>query len=134
MNVRTSITRGGAIAIASLTLVAISAAPASAHYLDIKPPGGEPKTQWVGGPTLNQAKGKGLIPGGPTGEDLLSPAHGKGLNSACAALRANGNAAASIYGPPGQGVIDFLIGEGVLPEGTTQGCGHGEFVFPDPED
>jgi hypothetical protein len=96
--------------IAVLTLLAALAGPAGAHNLVVDPPGdSEPKSGWVGGPAL-PGQGQGLIPGGPGGEVLLAPAHGGGLNQACTAMRAQGRAAADIYGPPGPG-----------------GCPHGTF-------
>jgi hypothetical protein len=83
------------------------AAPASAHILVVNPPGGETKVNWVGGGAL-PGQGQGLVPGGPTGSYLQSPAHAKGLNQACESIRSNGQAAADIFGPP-----------------TPAGCPHG---------
>jgi hypothetical protein len=85
----------------------VSAVPASAHVLVVEPPGGDVKVGWVGGGPL-PGQGKGLVPGGPTGSYLQSPAHAKGLNQACESIRANGQAAVDIFGPP-----------------TPAGCPHG---------
>ena len=84
---------------AGLTLAA--AAPASAHVLVVDNGQGEPKVQMVGGgPLPDSATGKGLVPGGRDGAYLQSPAHAKGLNSACTALRENGNGVVDMWGPP----------------------------------
>jgi hypothetical protein len=90
--------------LAGIVLVlAMMAAPAAAHVLVVDPPGkGEPTGGWVGGPAL-PGQGKGLIPGGPAGDYLQSPSHGKGLNTACHALRAHGRSAVDIFGPGGPG-------------------------------
>ncbi len=90
-----------------IVTTAAMAAPAGAHVLVVDPPGGETKVVWVGAGEL-PGKGQGLVPGGPTGSYLQSPAHAKGLNAACEALRANGSAVVDIFGPP-----------------TPAGCAHG---------
>lgn len=87
-----------AFAVVTVTGAAL-AAPAGAHILVVDPPGDDEKVVWVGAGEL-PGKGQGLVPGGPTGSYLQSPSHAKGLNSACEALRANGRAAADIFGPP----------------------------------
>ena len=75
--------------------------PASAHILVVDPQGeGDGTVQWVGGPVGLDANGKGLVYGGPDGDELMPPSHEKGLNNACEAQRANGKSAASIFGPP----------------------------------
>lgn len=94
------------LAVVIITSVGL-AVPASAHVLVVDPPGGETKVGWVGAGAL-PGKGQGLVPGGPTGSYLQTPAHAKGLNNACEALRANGQAAVDIFGPP-----------------TPAGCAHG---------
>jgi hypothetical protein len=93
-----------ATAVATIVAVlALLAGPAAAHERVVDPPGNaEPKVGWVGGPAI-PGNGEGLIPGGPGGEVLLTPAHAKGLNQACEAVRAQGRAAADIYGPPTPG-------------------------------
>ena len=83
--------------------------PASAHVLVVSPQGeGEGTVQWVGGPVGLDANGKGLVLGGPTGDQLMPPSHVKGLNNACETIRANGNGVVDIFGPP-----------------TPAGCEHG---------
>ncbi len=81
-----------------VALVAALASVAWAHTLTVTTPSGQEKQVWVGALAL-PGQGKGLIPGGPTGEWLISPSHGKGLNVACEALEANGNGVADIRGP-----------------------------------
>lgn len=86
-----------------LLVLAMMAAPASAHVLIVDPPGAdEPKSVWVGGPAL-PAEGNGLYLGGPTGTDYLPPSHDKGLNVACEVQRQRGNSAADMWGPPNPG-------------------------------
>jgi hypothetical protein len=92
------------VVLASLVSVGVAlgvALPASAHVIVVQPPGHEaPVVEgWTGGPAL-PGKGKGLIPGGPTGSYLQSPSHAKGLVTSCEALRANGNGVVDIFGPP----------------------------------
>lgn len=92
--------------IGTLTAVGLTltmSAGASAHYLHIETPDGETHHHWVGGPAL-PGQGAGLIPGGPTGQDTIAPAHEAGLVKACEAIRANGNGVVDIFGPyiPGQ--------------------------------
>jgi hypothetical protein len=99
-----------AVAVIALLVVTVGASPAAGHVLVVDPPGAaDTKVGWVGGPAL-PGQGQGLIPGGPGGEVMLTPAHGGGLNQACASIRSQGNAAADIFGPPGPG-----------------GCPHGTF-------
>jgi hypothetical protein len=100
--------RIGVVITAMVLGLGLMVGPASAHVLVVSPPGAdEPHVGWVGGGEL-PGQGEGLVPGGPTGESMLAPAHAKGLNSACEALRAHGNAAVQIFGPP-----------------TPAGCPHG---------
>jgi hypothetical protein len=109
----------GAIA---LLWVGAFATAASAHYIEVNPPGkAEPKSGWAGGPAPLPGQGKGLILGGPNGDWPMTPAHAGGLNQACHSLRDNGNGVVDIYGPPAHGV---------LPEGFTSGCAHGEVIPP----
>jgi hypothetical protein len=91
----------GVILTTMLFTIGLMAGPAAAHILVVTPPGadGPANVGWVGGGEL-PGQGKGLVPGGPTGSYLQSPAHAKGLNSACEALRSNGQAAVDIFGPP----------------------------------
>jgi hypothetical protein len=97
-------------ALVSLVLIMALASPAAAHVQVVDPPGkDDAKVGWVGGPAL-PGHGQGLIPGGPTGEVLLTPAHAGGLIQACEAIRSQGQAAVDIWGPPGPG-----------------GCAHGTF-------
>lgn len=85
-------------AIGVLALAAMFAFPASAH-VQVNDHGHG--SGWVGSPAEGiPGKGKALVPGGPTGQTTLSPAHVKGLNTACEALKAHGNAAVQIFGPP----------------------------------
>lgn len=104
------IRRLSVLAAATLMVLGMIAGPAAAHILVVNPPpeghGPSMKAQ-VGGGQL-PGIGKGLIPGGPTGSYLQSPAHGGGLNTACESLRANGNEVVDIFGPP-----------------TPAGCPHG---------
>lgn len=98
-----------AIGAAVLLVLAMMAGPAAAHILTVDPPGAgdgppagpfEPGS-WVGGGTLpSEAQGNGLIPS-PFG--LQPPSHATGLNSACEALRENGNGVVDIFGPGGPG-------------------------------
>lgn len=85
----------------AIMMVGLMAGPAAAHILVVTPPGhDEAITGWVGGgPLPEQAKGQGLIPGGPTGEITQPPSHGHGLNTACEAIRGN---------PSGAGVVDIF--------------------------
>ena len=90
--------------LATLLLVGMLAAPASAHSLTMDPPGegdgADPQGQespfpgvWVGGPLLGEFdpenRHPGLIPGGPGGEFLMPPSHDGGLNTACESLEVN---------------------------------------------
>lgn len=88
---------------ATLFALAMMAGPAVAHHLVVDPPGGGEgpgEAIWVGGgPLPEQAQGQGLIPGGPTGAFLQSPAHDSGLNAACENLRDHGNGVVDIHGP-----------------------------------
>ena len=113
----------GIVAAATVLSVTALAGPAAAHFIDINPPGNaEPKSGWVGGPVPLPGKGQGLVLGGPQGDALMTPAHEKGLNRACEALRRNGNGVVDIYGPPHQSA---------LPPGLISGCPHGS-VIPAP--
>lgn len=78
------------------------AGPAAAHVIVVSPPGGGTGHQgWVGSPAEGiPGQGNGLVLGGPTGETVLSPAHVKGLVTACESIRGQGRAAANIFGPP----------------------------------
>ena len=110
---------------ALLFLVGPLAVGASAHFIEVNPPGNSgPKGGWVGGPVPVPGKGQGLVLGGPDGQQMMTPAHNKGLNQACESLRANGNGVVDIYGPPPHEV---------LPPGFTSGCAHGEVIPPPPE-
>ncbi len=117
--------RGRVIVVTCAAMLAVSSAPAGAHYIDIDPPGkGERKTGWVGGPALpEKARGKGLVEigGGPDAGRMQTPAHGKGLNQACNSLRENGNGVVDIYGPPHHSQ---------LPDGVQSGCAHGTVIPP----
>ena len=86
------------------------AGTASAHVRVVDPPGvGEPAGGWVGSPADGiPGVGEGLVLGGADGQTTLSPSHAGGLNTACLALRAGGQAAVDIFGPP-----------------TPAGCNHG---------
>lgn len=87
----------------TVLVLALMAAPATAHILVVDPPGaGQPAGGWVGGPALS-GQGKGLIPGGPEDAYLQSPSHVKGLNTACYALREHGRSTVDIFGPGGPG-------------------------------
>lgn len=95
--------RMAALAAATMLALATMATPASAHILVVDPPGaGDPAGGWVGGPAL-PGQGQGLIPGGPGGDHLQSPAHAKGLNTACHVQRTNDSSAVDIFGPGGPG-------------------------------
>lgn len=84
----------------SAVLLMVLAIPAGAHNLTVTPPGtGEAQHFWVGGGAL-PGDGQGLIPGGPTGEFMLAPAHGGGLIMAC---EMNGSRVVDIRGPGGPG-------------------------------
>ena len=94
---------------AMLLTLGLLGGPAAAHHLVVDPPGaGEGPSAgpldpggWVGGPLGVPGKGQGLNhEGGPTGEDTITPAHHKGLNSACESLRQHGNGVVDIFGPP----------------------------------
>ena len=90
--------RAFAATLSTAALILAIAAPAAAHNLTVSPPGNsDVKHGWVGGLGL-PGQGKGLIPGGPGGVWLISPAHAKGLNTACYALEANPSAV-DIRGP-----------------------------------
>jgi len=106
------IRRLSVLAAATLMVLGMIAGPAAAHVLVVSPPGGGQGPEDVragGGPLPESAQGEGLIPAGPNGMfGLQSPAHGKGLNTACESLRANGNGVVDIFGPP-----------------TPAGCPHG---------
>ena len=84
--------------------------PAGAHVIVVDTPGeGAGHSGWAGSPAAGiPGQGEGLVLGGHTGETVLSPAHVKGLVSACEAIRAHGQAAVDIFGPP-----------------TPAGCPHG---------
>jgi hypothetical protein len=88
---------------AALAMAIGLAAPASAHVLEVDPPGGGNGTSGIvvgGAPLPESASGKGLIPAGPQGSlGLQSPAHDKGLVSACVALTRNGSSVVSMFGP-----------------------------------
>ena len=107
------IRRLSVLAAATLMVLGMIAGPAAAHILVVEPPGGGQgpgeEAQVGGGALPDAAKGQGLIEGGPPWDRYLqSPAHGKGLNTACESLWANGNGVVDIYGPP-----------------TPAGCPHG---------
>ena len=98
------------VTLAAATLLALGmiAGPAAAHHLTVDPPGAgsgpsagpfEPGG-WVGGPAPLPGQGKGLVLGGMSGQDPMTPAHVGGLNTACEALRENGNGVVDIFGPP----------------------------------
>lgn len=89
------------ILIATTALLAAFSAPVGAHERTVQPPGGETKHGWSGSLAL-PGSGQGLIPGGPTGEWLISPSHAKGLVTACHALEANPSVV-DIRGPGGPG-------------------------------
>lgn len=91
--------RGIATIFFSAVLLMAFAIPAGAHNLTVTPPGTGEKHFWVGGGAL-PANGQGLIPGGPTGEFMLTPAHGGGLTTACGM---NGSDVVDIRGPGGPG-------------------------------
>jgi hypothetical protein len=99
----------GVILMTMLFTIGLMAGPAAAHVLVVTPPGADEPVHegWTGGGAL-PGQGEGLVPGGPGGIYLQSPAHEKGLNSACEALRSNGKAAVDMFGPP-----------------TPAGCAHG---------
>lgn len=127
MSIATTIKRAGVLALASAAMLAVSSAPAGAHYIDIDPPGnGEGRSGWVGSPALPEnADGNGLIEigGGPDVGKMQSASHGKGLNSACESLRTNGRGVVDIYGPPHHS-------DPRLPEGFSSGCAHGAVIPP----
>ena len=92
----------------ALSMLAMMAAPAAAHILVVDSPGGagEPKvvSEIGGGALPDEAQGEGLIPGGPGGLYLQTPAHDGGLVTACKSLRAHGNGVVDIFGPAAPGV------------------------------
>jgi hypothetical protein len=93
---------------AALALALALAAPASAHVLEVDPPGGGNGTSGMvgGAPLPESARGQGLIPAGPGGMfGLQSPAHDKGLVSACVALTRNGNSVVSMFGPTAPNLV-----------------------------
>lgn len=98
--------------VAIVMAVGMMAAPASAHNLEVDPPGNDKTVErWIGGPPgaalPDQAQGEGLFPGPPFAPDNKQPAaHGAGLNNACDATGSND--VVTIYGPP-----------------TPEGCPHG---------
>lgn len=91
------------LATVALSMLAMMAAPASAHILVVDSPGGngDPKVvSGIGGGALpGEAQGEGLIPGGPGGLYLQTPSHDGGLVTACENLRAHGNGVVDIFGP-----------------------------------
>jgi hypothetical protein len=91
-----------------LVMVLALVSPAFAHYRYMH--GSGDVAGWVGGPPL-PGQGQGLIVGGPGGIFMLSPAHAKGLNTACYALEANPSVV-NIRGPG--------------PGGATSQCPHGQ--------
>ena len=97
-------TRATGFFVAAIASLAMMAAPAAGHHLQVDPPGNGtgPDGAWVGGPAL-PGKGAGLIQGGPDGTSMLAPAHAKGLVQACEILRGHGRAAADIFGPGAPG-------------------------------
>jgi hypothetical protein len=95
---------------AAAALMLALAAPAAAHVLVVTPPNADEPVSthrggpfeeikamgdvgWVGGGPL-PGQGQGLI-SSPAG--TLSPAHAKGLNTAC---EQNGSSVVAIFGPP----------------------------------
>ncbi|WP_277212397.1 hypothetical protein [Isoptericola croceus] len=90
------------VAAAAAAALTVLGSPAAAHVITVDPPGqSDTKEGWVGGGAL-PGQGKGLVPGGPDGSFKLSPAHAKGLNSACKSTEANPSAV-DIRGPGGPG-------------------------------
>lgn len=84
--------------LAAAALLGATAGPAAAHFVEVR---GEPKA-FAGGGAL-PGQGAGLVPGGPPWAPIIqSPAHVKGLNTACYAIR-DTNAPIDIYGPGGPG-------------------------------
>jgi hypothetical protein len=78
------------------------AAPAYAHNMTVTPPGTDREVHnWVGALDI-PGQGQGLIPGGPGGTWTLTPAHAKGLNTACESLEDNPSVV-DIRGPAGPG-------------------------------
>jgi hypothetical protein len=74
------------VAISAAALMLAFAGPVAAHNLTVEPKGNaEVKRGWVGALDV-PGQGQGLIPGGPDGSWTLTPAHAKGLNTACYAL------------------------------------------------
>ena len=111
MTLGRTIKRACAIAAVTAATLAVGGATASAHIIEIDPPGNSDKKMRMAGgaPLPAAAQGEGLVPAGPGGMfGLQSPAHYGGLNTACEALRANENGVVDIYGPP-----------------TAGGCPHG---------
>lgn len=95
-------TRMGTLLAATLLALGLTAGPAAAHILVVDPPGDADTTMvsGIGGGALPEsAAGAGLIPGGPTGSYLQSPAHDGGLVTACERLRERGNGVVDLYGP-----------------------------------
>jgi hypothetical protein len=101
MRLGRTIWRACAVAAASAATLAVGGTTASAHVLEVDPFGSDAKQVWVGGPLMPADRpGQGLVPGGPGGAFLQPPSHYKGLNTACAALRSNGNGVVDMWGPP----------------------------------
>ncbi len=74
---------------AVLLALGMMAGPAAAHFVTVDPKGdGEGHVGWVGGEDL-PGQGQGLIPGGPQGDWMMTPAHDGGLNTACESLEDN---------------------------------------------
>ncbi|QBI19587.1 hypothetical protein ER308_08505 [Egibacter rhizosphaerae] len=112
-------TRAVVVLLATLLAVGMMAGPAAAHYLVVDPPGqDEAQVQWVGGPALPDAtlgnEALAVVGGGPDAGRMQSPAHEKGLNTACERMREQGRSAADIFGPPGPPMV------------PTSGCPHGQ--------
>lgn len=87
----------------ALFALAMLAGPAAAHHLTVNPPGGgegPEEEAWVGGPVGLPGQGQGLNhEGGPSQNETMTPAHDKGLVTACENLRDHGNSAVDIFGP-----------------------------------
>jgi hypothetical protein len=97
-------------ALVALVLVFALLTPAFAHYLVNAKSG---SIGWAGSPPLPEAaQGQGLVYSPGAGANI-SPAHVKGLNTACYALRGNPSVV-DIYGPP------------LLINGSPSGCPHGQ--------
>jgi hypothetical protein len=81
--------RSFAATLSAAALILALAAPVAAHNLTVSPSGNSDAKHGWGGALGLPGQGKGLVPGGPGGTWMLSPAHAKGLNTACYVLEAN---------------------------------------------